>query len=108
MRQKRFHGTTVGAFEDTGAKMNGGKPNLKVVEILPKDASVYAEALSLINDTKKLVEDNKVFAVGLAILYEDGSIGTAWSKGSANSVFKFLGALEHLKNRYYHDEIESL
>ena len=86
--------------------MSIGKPNLKVVEILPKDASFYNSAADLVNDLAELIKNQKVYAIGMVCLYEDGSIGTAWSKGTGNNVFKFLGAIEHLKQRYYREEFE--
>jgi hypothetical protein len=80
--------------------------DLKIVELLPKDAGIYYDAIQLLESVIEQVRQRAVFGVAIVTLHQDRSVGTAYSQGMKEDYFHFIGGLETLKNRAMQDLLE--
>jgi hypothetical protein len=80
---------------------------LKVVRLLPKDASYYSDIIQLLEGIIEEARAGEVYAIGLVMLYEKNTdVATAFTNGAYHNAHRFLGAIEVLRHRAMRDLIE--
>lgn len=64
------------------------------------------ECIEKLNELLGMVMQNDVVGLAVVTVHANGSMGTSWTDEMKKDVFKALGAMEHLKQRYYFQSVE--